>query len=314
MKSARLAALAVLVGCRCESEPEPPRGAGALGAAVAPAVSAPRQLYISDSGTAGSSLAQPSAPSLRCPADMVDVAGEFCIDRYEAHLIEHTDQRPLSPFYHPTPERTQSSYERWTRPQPDPSPFLAARVPGPPEVPVPPAWQLRSDLRARAQSKAGVLPQGYLSGEVARDACANAGKRLCSEEEWVRACRGELDQDFPYGDEYEPGVCNVARETHPAFVLHGNASTGHRDPRLNLVEDGAGPLLRVTGSLPRCKSRWADDAIYDMVGNLDEWIDDETGVFVGGFYSRQTEAGCAARIGAHDFVYFDYSLGVRCCS
>jgi formylglycine-generating enzyme len=306
-----VAVLTLLGGCRCEGEREQPAGSGGT---VAPAVIAPRQLYIPDSGAAGSRPRRPSAPDRQCPADMVDVAGEFCIDRYEAYLVEHIDERPLSPFYHPTRERTQSSYEHWTRPQPNPAPFLGPLGPPVPEIPVPPAWQLRGDFRPRAQNKPGLRPQGYLSGEVAREACANAGKRLCSENEWVRACRGELDWDYPYGDEYEAGVCNIARKAHPAFILHGNASDGHRDPRLNLVEDGAGPLLRVTGSLPRCKSRWGDDAIYDMVGNLDEWIDDETGVFVGGFYSRQTEAGCAARVGAHAFEYFDYSLGVRCCT
>jgi hypothetical protein len=50
-----------------------------------------------------------------------------------------------------------------------------------------------------------------------------------------------------------------------------------------------------------------------MVGNLDEWIDDPKGKFLGGFYSRSTRDGCEASITAHPRVYFDYSLGVRCC-
>jgi formylglycine-generating enzyme required for sulfatase activity len=243
---------------------------------------------------------------------MVDVAGEFCIDRHEASLVDHDEERPLSPFYHPTRAQTRSSYAYWTSPRATSAPFLSA-PPSSPDVPVPPDWQLHGTFRPRARSQAGVHPQGYLSGVLARAACANAGKRLCREEEWVKACRGELDSGYPYGNAHEPGACNVARENHPAAILHGNASIGHRDPRLNLVKDRAGPLLRSTGSLPRCASRWGDDAIYDMVGNLDEWIDDDTGVFLGGFYARQTEAGCAARIGAHPVEYFDYSLGVRCC-
>jgi formylglycine-generating enzyme required for sulfatase activity len=216
----------------------------------------------------------------------------------------------LSPFYHPTRERTRSSYRFWIDEAQAPSTF-AAPAPG---VPEPPAWQLEEAFRPRARSLAGVLPNGYLSGALAQVACKNAGKRLCSEAEWVKACRGEAGWDYPYAESYEPGVCNVARENHPAALLHGNASTGHRDPRLNLVGDAQGPLLRPTGSLPSCASRWGDDAIYDMVGNLDEWIDDTSGVFLGGFFSRQTQAGCAARIGAHPFEYYDYSLGVRCCA
>ena len=50
-----------------------------------------------------------------------------------------------------------------------------------------------------------------------------------------------------------------------------------------------------------------------MVGNVDEWIDDAGGVFVGGFYSRGTKLGCDASIDTHSPSYMDYSLGTRCC-
>jgi hypothetical protein len=50
-----------------------------------------------------------------------------------------------------------------------------------------------------------------------------------------------------------------------------------------------------------------------MVGNLDEWVDDPDGAFLGGFYARGTAEGCDARVGVHAPEYFDYSLGVRCC-
>jgi formylglycine-generating enzyme len=243
---------------------------------------------------------------------MVDVAGELCVDRYESQLVDTESGRELSPYYHPTRERTRRSYEYWTaneRTASLPRLALGAVL----RVPVPPPWQLGADFRARADSRAGVVPQGYMSGLEARQVCQNAGKRLCRELEWVRACRGERGQAYPYGDNYEPGACNVARRGHPAAMLHGNASVGHRDPRLNRVADAAGPLLRTTGSSPRCRSEWGDDAIMDMVGNLDEWVDDDSGVFVGGFYARQTRAGCAARVTTHPNAYFDYSLGVRCC-
>jgi hypothetical protein len=106
----------------------------------------------------------------------------------------------------------------------------------------------------------------------------------------------------------------VHRAIHPAAVLHDNASIGLIDPRLNLVvEQGTDPLLHVTGASPECASVWGDDRIYDMVGNLDEWVDDSSGVFVGGFYSRLTTKGCEAKVKSHAPSYFDYSLGTRCC-
>ena len=72
-------------------------------------------------------------------------------------------------------------------------------------------------------------------------------------------------------------------------------------------------MLERTGSRPHCASRWGDDAVYDMVGNLDEWIDPKNGTFVGGFYSRSTRKGCDAKVSAHPRRYLDYSLGIRCC-
>jgi formylglycine-generating enzyme required for sulfatase activity len=152
-----------------------------------------------------------------------------------------------------------------------------------------------------------------VSGVAAELACRNSGKRLCRPDEWIMACRGERGQKFPYGASYEAGRCNVHRESHPAQLLHGNASINHLDPRLNLVRADGQPLLRPTGTSPECGSRWGNDTIYDMVGNLDEWVDDPDGLFVGGFYARNTREGCDARVSSHPREYYDYSLGVRCC-
>jgi sulfatase modifying factor 1 len=158
-----------------------------------------------------------------------------------------------------------------------------------------------------------VIPQGYISGRVAGEACARAKKRLCTHDEWTFACRGESQTKYPYGSEYQTGVCNVWRTTHPAAKLHDNASAGHSDPRLGLVKADDGPLLRTTGSTKTCVSRWGKDAIYDMVGNADEWIDDPDGTFVGGFFSRSTKEGCDSIVTVHPFIHWDYSIGLRCC-
>jgi len=237
----------------------------------------------------------------RCPPEMVDVRGEFCIDRYEVHLVDERTGDALSPYYHPTPKQTRAALERYR---------AIALAPGLPDLPEPPEFQLGAVVPV-ARSARGVVPSGYLSGVKASAACRAAGKRLCTRTEWVLACRGQAGRKFPYGNSYQHGVCNVFRGTHPARVLHGNASRHHLDPRLNRVSDAEGPLLRKTGSLPECRSAWGDDAIYDMVGNLDEWGDD--GSFLGGFYARSTREGCDARVSTHPPHYFDYSLGTRCC-
>lgn len=249
------------------------------------------------------------AQGLSCPAQMARVQ-DFCIDRWEVAMVDQRTAQPLSPYYPPHAGRLERVLRIWQIERfqvGDP----AARA-----LPLPPIAEVqRGRFEPRAVSLPGVVPQGYLSHALAARACANAGKRLCTEHEWVTACEGAAKRKYPYGDQFEWGACNVYRFSHPAFILHGVSFVGHTDPRLNLVlERGEDPLLRLTGTTERCRSQWPDGAIYDMVGNLDEWIDDPNGTFVGGFYSRSTREGCAAKIESHSAEYYDYSLGTRCCA
>jgi formylglycine-generating enzyme required for sulfatase activity len=234
----------------------------------------------------------------------------FCVDRWEISLVEHTSGEPLSPYYPADPLLLRAArlfwqLERWNVGDEN------ARAMPLPELAV---AQQQGWFVPRAVSIADRVPQGYLNYADATRVCKNAGKRLCSKQEWLIACRGAGQTKFPYGAAYEAGKCNVYRQYHPAYILHGNSSIGHRDPRLNLVvERGVDPLLRRTGATPSCASRWGESAIYDMVGNLDEWIADETGTFVGGFYARASKKGCDAQITEHSPDYYDYSTGTRCC-
>ena len=244
-----------------------------------------------------------------CPAEMARVTS-FCIDRWEASLVDQTTGRALSPYYPPEPRRLAQVHELW-RVERHQVGDDAARAFPLPEVP---EHQLASRFEPRAVSRAAVVPHAYLTYHAAKRACENAGKRLCKEEEWLTACRGQHRTKYPYGNTFTREKCNVYRFYHPAFVLHGISSSGLTDPRLNLVrERGVDPVLRATGATPSCASVWGDAALYDMVGNLDEWIDDDSGVFVGGFYARATMQGCQARIASHAPSYYDYSIGTRCC-
>lgn len=270
---------------------------------------APALLYLPDGGDTVQFGAAPelvpgmTAAISRCPADMVDVRGRFCIDRYEVMLVDQRQGRRLSPYYHPTRAQTVASFRDWSRST------QGASL----SVPAPPDFQLSEDFEPRAESHPSVTPSGYLSATLADLACRNAGKRLCTLDEWLLACRGQGGHKFPYGDQYQEGRCNVFREAHPGQVLHHDMSTGHLDPRLNLVEGANGPLLRKTGATESCKSDWGNDSIYDMVGNLDEWVDAPVGAFLGGFYARSTREGCDSKVSSHPRAYFDYSLGTRCC-
>ncbi len=260
---------------------------------------------------AGPEHARSSGPPGRtaCPPEMVRVKG-YCIDRWEVSLVDRRTQVRLSPYYPPDPRLLQRVFEVWQVERLNFGSIGARAIP----LPELPAIQRTLRFEPKAISQPGVVPQGYLSYYTARLACANAGKRLCTEDEWVTACRGSRQTQFPYGGQYVPGNCNVHRALHPAFELHGDSSLGHTDPRLNLlVENGSDPLLRAAGATPLCVSHWGAEGAYDLVGNIDEWIEDEAGLFVGGFYARSTTKGCEARISTHAKSYYDYSLGTRCC-
>ncbi len=261
-------------------------------------------------------------PEPVCPPDMVKVTPRepptepgdprrsYCVDRYEAMLVDHDSGQRISPYYAPSRRQASAAARAWE------SMRFEMGEPRQQAIPLPslPAWQLAKDFAPRAVVREGVTPNGHVSGEQAALACRNAGKRLCTPGEWLQACKGQRVEPFPYGPDYVAGQCNVFREGHPAAILHGKASIGHTDPRLNTVTVNGKPLLRKTGETKTCVSRWGDDGIFDMVGNLDEWVDDPEGTFAGGFYARSTKDGCMKRVSAHPFHYADYSTGVRCCA
>jgi sulfatase modifying factor 1 len=281
-----------------------------------PFASAPAPVaFGEDAGTTPPPLPEPSAsaaapPRIACPRGMMAVEGQFCVDKWEASLIDRTTGQNLSPYYPPDRRLAVQLAETWEKQRLEIGSDRAREIPLPPL----PEWQRGHEVDPVAVSRAGVVPNGYVSGVMAERACKNAKKRLCRYDEWLTACEGQAKRRFPYGTEYRTGACNIFRAIHPALELHGNASLGHLDPRLNLVREESGdPLLRRTGATPACRSSFGDDAAWDMNGNLDEWVDDEKGRFVGGFFSRSKRDGCESSVTAHPKTYLDYSTGARCC-
>ncbi|MFT3693748.1 MAG: SUMF1/EgtB/PvdO family nonheme iron enzyme [Kofleriaceae bacterium] len=164
-----------------------------------------------------------------------------------------------------------------------------------------------------AVSKSGAVPQGNISQVEATSACAAAGKRLCTDTEWLRACRGPANNTYPYGSTREPGVCNDARAVHPAVELYGTTDAwiySHLDsPCLGQEANGLAPSGAHTGCVTA-------EGIYDMMGNIHEWTSDPAGTFRGGYYvdTVLNGNGCLYVTTAHDINYSDYSTGFRCCA
>jgi sulfatase modifying factor 1 len=219
---------------------------------------------------------------------------EFCIDRFEAHLIRADAE-----------ETPHSAYER-----------------------------PKSGTRYRAVATRGQVPQAYLSRHEASAACRHAGKRLCRADEWHRACGGSAHFTYPYGNDVVPGRCNTGKQ-HLLPKLFGRKTPftleyHYNNPRVN-QEPG---FLARTGEYAECKN---DYGIYDMVGNLHEWVSDAVSnaladripipygkhklgargraVFMGGYFSSKGEhgKGCSYVTTNHDADYHDYSIGFRCC-
>jgi hypothetical protein len=176
-----------------------------------------------------------------------------------------------------------------------------------------------TNLKVKAVSRSGVTPQGYISKNEAEAACKAARKRLCTGEEWEHACRGKKPTAFPYGDERKSGYCNDSGRA-PLASLHPElgenvyaSSDAMNDPRINEAPNTVAP----TGSFAKCRNGFG---VFDMVGNLHEWVADvhggTRGTFRGGYYqdTHLNGDGCSYRTTAHDVSYHDYSTGFRCCA
>jgi hypothetical protein len=122
-----------------------------------------------------------------------------------------------------------------------------------------------------AASVAGAAPWSNVVWSTANAACAAAGKRLCTPNEWALACHGPNATTYPYGPDFIGGACN------------GGDEAGDGSPA-------------ATGSHPRCSGGFPE--LYDMSGNVQEgtWdpeLNSDRCVMQGGaFYSGSFGLQC----------------------
>lgn len=141
----------------------------------------------------------------------------------------------------------------------------------------------------RACSRVGVVPWFGLDYAAAAAACAASGAHLCTQDEWLVACAGAaLARPYPYGSFWEAGVCN-----------------GYR---------GATNVLAGTGEYDECLT---PEGVYDLVGNVHEWIDTgEPDDFVAGGSYKLTALAVSQRLDscwAQITVVPAEDVGFRCC-
>ncbi|MDH3326494.1 MAG: formylglycine-generating enzyme family protein [Gammaproteobacteria bacterium] len=109
------------------------------------------------------------------------------------------------------------------------------------------------DKRLRELDDEPVIEVNWFDGD---SYCKWAGKRLPTEVEWEKAARGVEGNEFTWGNKWAPGLSNAGEETW---------------------NDGVAPV----GSYPKDKSPYG---VYDMAGNVSEWVDNWYQPYPGGDY------------------------------
>lgn len=220
------------------TDPLPGAAGGTGGAAGAGGVAA--------GGAQGGGAAAGGGGGGPCPDDMVHASDEdldvsFCIDRTEV---------------------TQARYVA----------FLSAVGADPAQTQQPAECGFNQELTHAPDGScpdfttASDLPVWCVDWCDAYAYCAWAGKRLCgalgggtlaldapvTSDEWHFACSGGFMTTYPYGNDPMVGACNIPNENTP------------EDPSDNNTK---APV----GSYPACEGGLA--GLFDMQGNVSEWID-----------------------------------------
>ena len=132
---------------------------------------------------------------------------------------------------------------------------------------------------------AGVLPWTEITWTQADEACSRVSMRLCTEDEWERACdgvEGEGGDAYCYGDDYDEPTCNTEGFGASTTGSHGDCVTG--------------------------------EEVYDLTGNVWEWTGDiEARAESRGGSSFEGRSALCSREGGTRPGFSSLRIGFRCC-
>ncbi len=163
--------------------------------------------------------------------------------------------------------------------------------------------------RYEAPNVRGASPIVMASYRSAEKWCGQRRKRVCGEAEWEYACEGPSHRPLAYGWAVNVKLCNSNKGWKPVDFAKFD---GPRELALKesaKLWQGAG-----SGRYPSCISAFG---IYDMNGNVEEWVSARTsrewpGALMGGFWAKPW-TGCRGTNDAHQPTFAFYETGFRCC-
>jgi len=160
----------------------------------------------------------------------------------------------------------------------------------------------------------GELPAVLVSWHDARKACRDAGKRLCTPDEFNFACEGEQMLPYPYGFVRDASKCNIdrpyRRREHKLLPWQSCQQDATCRARFEALDQ------RVpSGSMPDCVSPFG---VYDMTGNVNEWVERPgqkapTRSGLKGGWWGPVRCRCRPMTTFHKEDDYGYEAGFRCC-
>jgi formylglycine-generating enzyme len=265
---------------------------GGLSLATSPAaVTAPAtpDVVLASAGAKISSTPR-EEPAPACPAGMVEVEGEYC------PAAEQLCRRMVDPK-HPERDRCEE-FSPNVR-------CIGATV----------HKHVCID-RYEWPNRPGTKPDIGMNWNQAGEQCKAAGKRLCSDTEWTLACEGQERLPYPYGYVRNTGACNVDRP----YIIPDDAKWANLKTRA--AEAARLDQRDPSGARESCVSPYG---VYDMTGNVDEWVYNEKGNEKGnekdkpyvsglkGGYWGPVRDRCRPMTTDHNQWHNGYQIGFRCC-
>ncbi|MDP3278999.1 MAG: SUMF1/EgtB/PvdO family nonheme iron enzyme [Deltaproteobacteria bacterium] len=171
--------------------------------------------------------------------------------------------------------------------------------------------------RYEAPNVRGAFPLAFRTAIEGERWCSARGKRMCTDVEWTRACRGPTAQNYPYGERYVRGRCTDDRTwrspSWSALGTYPSAAAMLEAERLYQADP--------SGLREGCVS---PEGAHDLTGNVAEWVvrtipnsTNYSHVMKGCYWAGcfgSTPPSCSFVNPAHPATFRSYEAGFRCCS